>query len=295
MLRQVLRHRRWGLALGIASAVQTAPAFRPQWARCMAITARSKRSVIEPRIPRMILVRDDGAKVDIGTELDRQGPIYLNFVYTSCGSVCPVLSQTFSVLADRLGPERSKVRMISLSIDPEYDTPSRLAAYRQQFGADASWRFYTGSLEASAAMQRAFGVLSRDKMNHPVATFYRPAADRPWVRLDGFASPGAAGSGIPLKWQPIVRTPAEQERRYWARRPARRTGPVASATDEKPAPAVGFRTRHWAQQGNIHDCLEREPHAACHDDFGANTEGIACGRGNKISGQIGGPGVELQV
>jgi protein SCO1 len=148
-----------------------------------------KRAIIEPRIPRLMLVRDDGAKVDIGTELERQGPIYLNFIYTSCGSVCPVLSQTFSVLADRLGPERSKVRMISLSIDPEYDTPSRLAAYRQHFGADASWRFYTGSLEASAAMQKAFGVLSRDKMNHPVATFYRPATDRAWVRIDGFASP----------------------------------------------------------------------------------------------------------
>jgi protein SCO1 len=148
-----------------------------------------KRSIIEPRILRLMLVRDDGAKVDIGTELERQGPIYLNFIYTSCGSVCPVLSQTFSVLADRLGPERSKVRMISLSIDPEYDTPSRLAAYRQHFGADASWRFYTGSLEASAAMQKAFGVLSRDKMNHPVATFYRPATDRAWVRIDGFASP----------------------------------------------------------------------------------------------------------
>jgi len=134
-------------------------------------------------------VRDDGAKVDIGTELDRQGPIYLNFIYTSCGSVCPVLSQTFSVLRDRLGPEGVKVRMISLSIDPEYDTPPRLAAYRQQFGAHSMWRFYTGSLEASTAIQRAFGVLSRDKMNHPVATFYRPAADRAWVRIDGFASP----------------------------------------------------------------------------------------------------------
>lgn len=148
-----------------------------------------KRSVIEPRIPRIVLVRDDGAKIDIGTELDQQGPIYLNFIYTSCGSVCPVLSQTLAVLHDRLGPEGLKVRMISLSIDPEYDTPSRLAAYRQQFGADATWRFYTGSLEASAAMQRAFGVLSRDKMNHPVATFYRPQVDRPWVRIDGFASP----------------------------------------------------------------------------------------------------------
>jgi len=175
-----------GLALLLGFSIETAFAHSGHHHND---SSAIKRSVIEPRIPHTTLVRDDGAKVDISTELDRQGPIYLNFVYTSCGSVCPVLSQTFSVLADRLGPDRSKVRMISLSIDPEYDTPPRLAAYRQQFGADAAWRFYTGSLEASAAMQRAFGVLSRDKMNHPVATFYRPAADRAWVRIDGFASP----------------------------------------------------------------------------------------------------------
>jgi protein SCO1/2 len=176
------------LALGLGAAIQTGPVFAHSGHEHGDRTP-TKRSVIEPRIPRLLLVRDDGAKVDIGTELERQGPIYLNFIYTSCGSVCPVLSQTLSVLRDRLGPERVKVRMISLSIDPEYDTPPRLAAYRQQFGADQAWRFYTGSLEASVAMQRAFGVLSRDKMNHPVATFYRPAPAQPWVRIDGFASP----------------------------------------------------------------------------------------------------------
>ena len=176
------------LLLGFSAAIETVPAVAHSGHE-HGHASPIKRSVIEPRIPRLTLVRDDGAKVDIGSELEQQGPIYLNFIYTSCGSVCPVLSQTFSVLADRLGSDRSKVRLISLSIDPEYDTPPRLAAYRQQFGADASWRFYTGSLEASAAVQKAFGVLSRDKMNHPVATFYRPAAAHGWVRIDGFASP----------------------------------------------------------------------------------------------------------
>jgi len=151
--------------------------------------AQLKRAIIEPHIPSIVLQRDDGAKVDFGTELDRPGPTYLNFIYTSCVTVCPVMSQTFSVLRDRLGPDRGKVRMISLSIDPEYDTPARLAAYRQQFGADSAWRFYTGTLEASVAMQKAFGVLSRDKMNHPVATFYRAAGGHAWVRIDGFVSP----------------------------------------------------------------------------------------------------------
>ena len=148
-----------------------------------------KRSLIQARVPHVILVRDDGAKIDIGAELEAQHPVYLNFIFTSCGTVCPVLSQTLAVLRDRLGPERSEVRMISLSIDPDYDTPPRLAAYARQFGADSEWRFYTGAPEASAAVQKAFGVHSRDKMNHPVATFYRSAPNQPWVRIDGFASP----------------------------------------------------------------------------------------------------------
>jgi protein SCO1/2 len=147
-----------------------------------------KRSLIQARVPHVILVRDDGAKVDIGAELEGQDPVYLNFIFTSCGTVCPVLSQTISDLRDRLGADRSLVRMISLSIDPDYDTPPRLAAYARQFGADPAWRFYTGTPEASAAVQKAFGVLSRDKMNHPVATFYRPAPKQAWVRIDGFAS-----------------------------------------------------------------------------------------------------------
>jgi len=175
-----------GIGVGLASI--TAPVFAHS-GHDHGQHVSIKRSLVEPRIPRTILVRDDGVKVDIATELARDGPVYLNFIYTSCGTVCPVLSQTMAVLRDRLGPDRVNVRMISLSIDPEYDTPPRLAAYRQQFAADAAWRFYTGTIEASAAVQKAFGVLSRDKMNHPVATFFRSQPDQPWVRMDGFASP----------------------------------------------------------------------------------------------------------
>lgn len=187
MLRQFCAHG-LALALGLSVQINVVPAF----AHGMHDHGQGnqiKRSIIQARVPSVVLVRDDGAKVEIGSELERQGPTYLNFIFTSCGTVCPVMSQTFSVLRDRLGADRGNVRMISLSIDPEHDTPPRLAAYRQQFGEDPAWRFYTGTLTASTTVQKAFGVLSRDKMNHPVATFYRPAPDQPWVRIDGFASP----------------------------------------------------------------------------------------------------------
>src|SRR5258706_12694317 len=148
-----------------------------------------KRTVVAPRIPAVTLVRDDGTKVDFSEELRDPRPIYLNFIFTSCTTVCPVMSQIFSALQDRLGADRAKVRMISISIDPEYDTPPRLTAYARQFGADDQWHFYTGTTDTSLAVQRAFDLVIRDKMNHPVASFYRGAPGQPWVRIDGFASP----------------------------------------------------------------------------------------------------------
>lgn len=148
-----------------------------------------KRSVKTYRVPPVALVRSDAAAVDFSVELQDPRPVYLNFIYTTCTTVCPVMSQVMAQLQDALGKDRDKVLMMSVSIDPEYDTLERLRDYARQFEAGPQWRFYTGTLDASIAVQRAFDVYTRDKMGHPVATFYRPAPDRPWVRLDGFATP----------------------------------------------------------------------------------------------------------
>jgi|KBSSwiStaDraftv2_1062776.scaffolds.fasta_scaffold07999_9 protein SCO1/2 len=148
-----------------------------------------KRSVKTFSVPRVALVRGDAATVDFSAELQDSRPVYLNFIYTSCTTVCPVMSQVLAQLQEALGKDRDKVLMMSVSIDPEFDTPERLGAYARQFEAGPQWRFYTGTLDASIAVQRAFGVYTRDKMGHPVATFYRPAPERPWVRIDGFATP----------------------------------------------------------------------------------------------------------
>lgn len=79
--------------------------------------------------------------------------------------------------------------MVSISIDPEYDTPARLRTYARKFHAGPQWSYYTGTMEASIAMQKAFDVYRGDKMNHSPVTFLRVGAGSPWLRLDGFATP----------------------------------------------------------------------------------------------------------
>jgi protein SCO1/2 len=149
------------------------------------------RSTTHYAAPDVTLIRSDGARVNFAHELDDGRPVLLDFIYTTCTTICPVMTQTFAEVQKRLGPDAAKVKMVSVSIDPEEDTPARLADYAKRFDAGAQWTFYTGSVEASTLVQRAFDVYRGDKMNHSPVTFYRPAPGQPWVRLDGFVTPEA--------------------------------------------------------------------------------------------------------
>jgi protein SCO1/2 len=147
------------------------------------------RSQAAYAVPDVKLVNAEGATVPLRSELAEQDkPVILNFIFTTCGAICPVMSATFSQLQDSLGEARDAVRMVSISIDPEEDTPDALKAYAGKYGAGPQWQMLTGSLDDSIAVQRAFGVYRGDKMSHQPATFLRAAPGQPWVRLDGFAS-----------------------------------------------------------------------------------------------------------
>ncbi|MGE5319528.1 MAG: SCO family protein [Hyphomicrobiaceae bacterium] len=145
------------------------------------------RTLVNYTIPDVKLVDADGAKVSLRATLADK-PVILNFIFTSCGAICPVMSKTFEQLQDALGPDRGKVRMVSISIDPEQDTPTVLKAYAEKYSAGPQWKMLTGSLDDSISVQRAFDVYRGDKMDHLPATFLRAGPGKPWVRLDGFAS-----------------------------------------------------------------------------------------------------------
>jgi len=183
----------WAILAGTAAHSSTAATAEdttdPHAAhRQMAENRQLQRSVIAYKVPELQLVRDDGHTVSLEHELDDGRAVVLNFIYTACTTICPLSSQVFSVLQGKLGAERSKVHLVSISIDPEQDTPARLRAYARQFHAGAGWQHYTGTPHESIVAQQAFGAYRGDKMSHLPLTLLRPAGGGPWVRLDGFAS-----------------------------------------------------------------------------------------------------------
>ena len=137
-------------------------------------------------LPKIKLIRDDGMSVSFKDELDDGRPVIMNFIYTACTEVCPLTTRTFSLFQDGLGTDRDKVLIISISIDPEQDTPQVLKKYASKYGAESEWNFYTGTLEASISAQKAFEVYHGDKMEHTAVTFLRSAPGKPWLRIDEF-------------------------------------------------------------------------------------------------------------
>jgi protein SCO1/2 len=151
------------------------------------VMEQTKHQIADYKLPQIQLVREDGKSVSLIDELNDGRPLVLNFMYTTCTEICPLTSKIFAELQDKLGTERDRVHMVSISIDPEQDTPEVLAKYAHKFGAGPQWQFYTGTIDASIAAQRAFEVYRGDKMEHSPVTFIRAAPGKPWLRIDGFA------------------------------------------------------------------------------------------------------------
>jgi protein SCO1/2 len=152
-----------------------------------AANADVRRSEAERLIPNVMLIRDDGKSVALASELDDGRPVVLNFIYTSCTTICPLSSQLFEQFQEDLGAQAGAVHLMSISIDPEEDTPARLRAYAAQFHAKRGWDHYSGSLASTMQVQRAFNAYRGEKMSHSPLTLMRAAPGKPWVRFDGFA------------------------------------------------------------------------------------------------------------
>jgi protein SCO1 len=118
--------------------------------------------------PEFTLTSQDGTPVSLA---DLRGKVVaVTFIYTLCTDTCPVLTPMMSFVQDRLGPDfGTKVAFVSITVDPERDTPAELKEYARAFGADlGGWAFLTGAPETIREVTRRYGVFAAQAANGDV-------------------------------------------------------------------------------------------------------------------------------
>ncbi len=125
--------------------------------------------------PDFTLIDQDGNPVQLSSL--RGKVVLLDFIYTSCPGPCPLLSRKFSqfqkTLGERVGRE---VVLLSITVDPQHDTPAVLKEYARRYQADtAGWKFLTGSTQAIVTVAYQYGAdyygEPGKEINHLVATY----------------------------------------------------------------------------------------------------------------------------
>ena len=150
----------------------------PAQAHDAAQTKQQRLPNIAPA-PAFALTSQDGTRVSLA---DLRGKVVaVTFIYTSCIDTCPVLTALMALVQDKLGQDfGEKVAFVSISVDPERDTPEVLKQYADTFSANLKgWAFLTGDPAAIRDITRRYGVFAAKSAKGEVDhTFLTSIVDR---------------------------------------------------------------------------------------------------------------------
>lgn len=141
-------------------------------------------------IPDVELLDQDGRRVRFYTDLVRGRVVVINFIFTTCTTVCPPLGATFARVQKELGERAGRdVHLISVSVDPVTDTPERMKAWGEKFKAGPGWTFVTGGKPEVEELLRALGASTARREDHTPTVLVGNDPRGQWTRAYGLSSP----------------------------------------------------------------------------------------------------------
>ena len=122
-------------------------------------TEESRRVTSNLKMPPFTLIDQEGNPFNADDRL-RGKVVAINFIYTTCSDVCPLFTVEFARVQQAL-PSQTPLKffLVSITTDPEIDSPKVLKAYARRFGADfRNWAFLTGDESRLKEVWKGFGV-----------------------------------------------------------------------------------------------------------------------------------------
>jgi len=142
---------------------------------------------VDISLPDVVMVTQDGDQVNLTQDILGDRIVVVDFVYTTCTTVCPALSAIFTQvqrkLGDRVGDD---VIMVSISVDPLRDTPARMKSYASKLGAGEGWVWLTGNKQTVTNVLDEFGAYTPNFEDHPSMILVGDGKSGQWARYLGF-------------------------------------------------------------------------------------------------------------
>ena len=135
------------------------------------------------------LLDASGRRVRLARDVIGDRIAVVNFIYTTCTTICPVASATFQQLQNRLAAALGKeVVLVTISVDPLRDTPQRLREHAGRWQAGEGWVWLTGAKPDVDSTLKGFGAYTPRFEDHPAMILIGDARAARWTRFFGFPS-----------------------------------------------------------------------------------------------------------
>jgi cytochrome oxidase Cu insertion factor (SCO1/SenC/PrrC family) len=117
--------------------------------------------------PNLPVVNQNGETLKFYDDLIKDKIVIVMFIYTSCTDICPLTTARMTLIEDKLGPAIGRdIFIVSMTVDPEVDTPEKLKAYSKSFATGPGWTFVTGKPEDIRAINYRLGERSKILSDH---------------------------------------------------------------------------------------------------------------------------------
>jgi cytochrome oxidase Cu insertion factor (SCO1/SenC/PrrC family) len=136
------------------------------------------------------VVDQNNKKLHFYRDLVQGKTVAINFIFTTCTTICPPLTANFaSVQRKMIARGEKDLHLISVSVDPENDTPAKLKNYAAMFNAQPGWTFVTGSRSQLEKLWNAFSITAGNKLDHSPTVAIGNDAQHQWIFASGLNSP----------------------------------------------------------------------------------------------------------
>jgi protein SCO1 len=178
-----------------------------------ATPAPERGEAIKLSLPEVAVLDQDGRRLDFYRDLVKGRVVAINFIFTTCTTICPPLGATFAKVQAQLGERAGRdAHLISISVDPVTDTPERLKAWGAKFNAGPGWTFVTGEKREIDRLLGALNASVTRREDHSPVVLIGDESKGDWVRAYGLAKPAQLLSLIEARATARRRSPPSRRR-----------------------------------------------------------------------------------